>query len=116
MNWIFSLDVTNKEEPNYQIRKPYELTKPLTTTDDKYKDCFLLHPLIVAQSSDDSVQIIHGNENSMMEQPNSTGHRISANNKWGRGFAELLSKRILAFEMTADEHDCQQSKFFFSGA
>ena len=115
-NRIFSPDVTNKEEPKSHFRKLYELTNPITTTDIKYKDCFLLHSTILAQSSNDSLNIVHENENSMMEQPNSTGHCISADYKWGRRFAELLSKRILAFEMPADEHDCQQCKFLLSGA
>ena len=35
-----SLDVIDKEEPNYQIRNPYELTNAIITTDDKYNDCF----------------------------------------------------------------------------
>ena len=30
-----SLDVADEEEPKYQIRKPYELTNAMITTDDK---------------------------------------------------------------------------------
>ena len=55
-----SLDVTDKEEPKYQIRNPYELTDSIITTDDKYNDCFFLYSTIPAQSPDDCLQIFHG--------------------------------------------------------
>ena len=45
-----SLDVADKEEPQYQIRNPYDLTNAIITTDDKCNDCFLLHSTIPAQS------------------------------------------------------------------
>ena len=60
-----SLDVADKEEPQYQIRNPYELTNAIMTTDDKYNDCFLLHSTIPEQSPDDCLQIIHGTEDSI---------------------------------------------------
>ena len=64
-----SLDVTDKEEPKYQIRNPYKLTNAIITTNNKYKDCFLLHSTIPAQSPDDCLQIIHGTEDSILQQP-----------------------------------------------
>ena len=38
-----SLDVVDRDEPKYQIRSPYELTNAIISTDEHYKDCFLLH-------------------------------------------------------------------------
>ena len=89
-----SLDVADKEEPKYQIRNPYELTNAILTTDGKYNDCFLLHSTIPALSPDDCLQIIHGTEDSILQQPHSIGHCISADAKISKGFAELLSQQV----------------------
>ena len=89
-----SLDVANKEEPKYQIRNPYELINAIITTDDKYNDCFLLHSTNPAQSPDDCLQRNHGTEDSILQQPHSIGHCISADAKMSKGFAEQLSQQI----------------------
>ena len=73
-----SLVVADKEERKCQMRNPYELTNAIIQTDDKYNDCFLLHSTIPAQPPDDCLQIIHGTEDSMVQQPHSVGHCISA--------------------------------------
>ena len=88
------LDVADKEEPKYQIRNPYELTNTITATNDKYNDCFLLHSTIPAQSPDDCLQKIHGTEDSILQQPYSIGHCISADAKMSKRFADFLSQRI----------------------
>ena len=89
-----SLDVIDKKEPKYQIRNPYELTNAIITTDDKYNDCFLLHSTIRAQFPDDCLQLNHGTEDSILQQPHSIGHCISADAKMSKGFADLLSQRF----------------------
>ena len=100
-----SLYVADKEEPKYQIRNPYELTNAIMQTDDKYNDCFLLHSTIPAQSTDDCLQIIHGTEDSILQQPHSIGHCISADAKMSKGFADVLSQRISGLQDT-----CRQAK------
>ena len=85
-----SLDVPDKEERKYQIRNHYELTNAIIQTDDKYNDCFLLHSTIPAQSPDDCLQIIQGTEDSIIQQPHSTGHCISADAKMSKGLADNL--------------------------
>ena len=100
-----SLDVADKEEPTYQIRNPYEFTNAIITTDDKYNDCFLLHSTIPAQSPDDCLQIIHGTEDSILQQPHSIGHCISADAKMSKGFAEQLSQQITGLRDT-----CRRTK------
>ena len=95
-----SLDVADKEEPRYQIRNPYELTNAIITTDDKYNDCFLLYSTIPAQPPDDCLQKIHGTKDSILQQPHSIGHCISADAKMRKEFAELLSQRILGLRDT----------------
>ena len=100
-----SLDVADKEAPKYQIRNPYELTNAIITTDDKYNDCFLLHSTIPAQSPDDCLQIIHGTEDSILQQPHSIGHCISADANMSKGFAELLSQQIPGLQDT-----CRRTK------
>ena len=95
-----SLDVADKEEPNYQIRNPYELTNAIITTDDKYNDCFLLHSTIPAQSLDDCLEIFRGTEDSVLQQPHSIGHCISADGKMSKGFTEQHSQQVLGLRDT----------------
>ena len=64
-----SLDVVDRDEPKHQIRSPYELTNAIISTDERYIDCFLLHSTVPAQSSDESLEIIYGTENSILQQP-----------------------------------------------
>ena len=87
------LDVLGRDEPKYQIRSPYELTNAIIATDERYKDCFLLHSTIPAQSGDEFLQIVYGNENSINQQPNSIGHWISADAKMSKEFADFVSHR-----------------------
>ena len=89
-----SLDVLDREEPKYQIRSPHELTNAIITTDERYKDCFFLQSTIPAQSGDEFLQIVYVNENSIIQQPNSIGHCISADAKMSKGFADFLSHKI----------------------
>ena len=95
-----SLDVLDREEPKYQIRSPYELTNAIIATDERYKDCFLLHSTIPAQSGDEFLQIVYGNENSIIQQPNSIAHCISADAKMTKGFADFLSHKIPGLRST----------------
>ena len=67
-----SLDVSNNDEPKYQIRDPYELTNAILSTNEQCKDRFLLLSTIPSQLPDELLQIVYGNENSIREQPNST--------------------------------------------
>ena len=38
-----SLDVSDKDEPKYQVRDTYELTNAILSTNEQYIDCLLLH-------------------------------------------------------------------------
>ena len=95
-----SLDVVDRDEPKYQIRSPYELTNAIIFTDERYNDCFLLHSTVPAQSSNDFLQINYGTEDSIIQQPNSIGHSISADARMGKGFADFLSHRISGLKQT----------------
>ena len=100
-----SLDVVDRDEPKYYIRSPYELTNAIISTDERYKDCFLLHSTVPAQSSDHFRQIIYGTEDSILQQPNSIGHCISADARMSKGFTVLLSHRISVL----DQHAAMQN-------
>ena len=78
----------------------YELTNAIISTDERYNDCFLLHSTVPAQSSDEILQIIYGNEDSILQQPNSTGHCISADARLSKGFADFVSQRIPGLRST----------------
>ena len=73
-----SFDVVDSNEPKYQIRSPNELTNAIIAKDELYSDCFLPHSTVPAQSIDEIPQIIYGTEDSILQQPNSIGHCISA--------------------------------------
>ena len=88
-----SLDVSDKDEPKYQIRDPYELTNAILSTNEQYNDCFL-HSTIPSQLPDEFLQIVYGNEISILEQPNSIGHCISADAQMSERFAQFLSERV----------------------
>ena len=91
---LSSLDISEKEEPRYQIRDPYELKNAIFLTNEQYNDCFLLHSTIPSQLPDEFLQIVYGNENSILQQPNSNGHCISANARMSKGIAQILSERV----------------------
>ena len=68
-NGFSSLDISKQDEPRYQIRDPYELTNAILSTNERYNDCFLLHLTILSQLPDEFLQIVHGNENLILQQP-----------------------------------------------
>ena len=70
-------------------------------------DCFFLHSTVPAQSSDEGLQIIHGTEDSILQQPNSIGHCISADTRLSKGFADFLSHRISGLIST-----CRKARLF----
>ena len=44
-----SSDVSDNDEPKYQIRDTYELTNAILSTNEQYNDCFLLHSTVPSQ-------------------------------------------------------------------
>ena len=89
-----SLDISDKDEPRYQIRDPYELTNAILLTNEQYNDFFLLHSTFSSQLPDEFLQIVYGNENSILQEPKSIGHCISADAQMSKGFAKFLSERV----------------------
>ena len=89
-----SLDVSDKDEPNYQIRDLYELTIAILSSNEQFNDCFLLQSTFPSQLLNEFLQIVYGNGNSVLEQPNSIGHCISADAQISKGFAQFLSERV----------------------
>ena len=102
-----SLDVVDRDEPRYQIRSPYELTNAIISTDERYNDFFILHSTVPAENSDDFQQIIYGTEDSILQQPNSIGHCISADDRMGKSFGNRLSHIIPGLRST-----CRKAKLF----
>ena len=89
-----SLDVSDKDEPKYQIRDPYGLTNAMFSTDKQYNDCFPLHLTIPSQLRDEFLHIVYGNENSILKKPNAIGHFISADAQMSKRFVQFLSERV----------------------
>ena len=65
----------------------------------------LLDSTIPSQSHDEFLQKVYGNEDSILEQPNSIGHCISADAQMSKGFAQFLSERIPRLRRT-----CRRAK------
>ena len=107
--WIgfLSLDISDKDEPRYQIHDPYELTNAILSTNERYNDCFLLHSTVPSQLPDEFLQIVYGNENSFLQQPNSIGHFISAEAQTSKEFAQFLSERVPRLRRT-----CRRANLF----
>ena len=57
-----SLDISDEDEPKYQIRDPFELTNAILSTNEQYNDCFLLHSTIPSQLPDQFLQIVYGSQ------------------------------------------------------
>ena len=89
---VSSLDISNQDEPRYPIRDPYELTNAILSTNERYNDCFQLHLTILFQLPDEILQIVYGNENSILQQPNSIGHCISADAQMSKVFAHAVKE------------------------
>ena len=106
-----SLDVSDNDEPKYQKREPYELTNAKFSTNEQYNDCFLLHSTIPSQSHDNFLHIVYGNEISILEQPNSNGHCISADAQMSKGFAQFLSERVPRLNKHVDEPTFLRTKY-----
>ena len=102
-----SFDVVDRDEPKNQIRSPYELTNAIISTDERYNDCFLLHSTGPAKGNDEFLKIIYGTEDSILRQPNSIGHCISADARMSKGFAVFLSHRIPGLRST-----CRNARLF----
>ena len=91
---FFSLDVLDRQEPEDQFRSPYDFTNAIFATDELYNDCFFLHSTIPAQSDDEFLQTVYGNDSSIIQQPNSIGHCISVDAKMSEGSADFLSHKF----------------------
>ena len=64
-----AFDVVDREEPNYQVRSPYELTNVIFSTDERYSDYFLLHSTVPAHSSEEILQIFYETEDQFYNNP-----------------------------------------------
>ena len=102
------LDVSDKNEPKYQVRDPFELKNAIFSTNDQYNDCFLLH----SQLPDEFLQIVYGNENSILEQPNSIGHCVSADAQMSKCFAQFLSERVPRLRRTCRRANLLEDQVF----
>ena len=107
-----SLDISDKDEPRCQIRDPYELTNAILSTNERYNDCFLLHSTFPSQLPDEFLQTVYGNENSILQQPNSIGHFISADARMSKGFVQFLSERVPRLRRTCRRADLLKDQVF----
>ena len=84
------------------------LTNAIISTDERYNDCCLLNSTVPAQSSDDFLQIIYGTEDSILQQPNSIGHCISA--EWVKALPISYPIEFLVLDQHAEKQDFSWDK------
>ena len=58
------------------------------------------------------MQIVYGNENSILEQPNSIGHCKSADGQMSKGFAQFLSEGVPRLRRTCTRAHLQKDQVF----
>ena len=58
------------------------------------------------------MQIVFGNENSILEQPNSIGHCLSADTHLSKGFAQFSSKRVPRLRRTCRQANLLKDQIF----
>ena len=107
-----SLDVLDREEPKYQIPSPYELANAIIATSESYNDCFPLFSTVPAQSGDEFLKIVYGNENSIIQKLNSSRHCIPADGKMSKGFADFHSQKIPGLRPTCKKAKLLMGYFF----
>ena len=107
-----SLNISDENEPRYQIRDPYELTSAILSTKERYNDCFLLYSTILSQLPGEFLQIVYGNKNSILQQPNSIGHCISVDAQMSKGFAQFLSERAPRLRRTCRRANLLKDQVF----
>ena len=58
------------------------------------------------------MQIVYGNENSFLRQPNAIGHRISADAQMSKGFAQFLSEKLPRLRRTCRRANLLKDQVF----
>ena len=67
---------------------------------------------IPSQLPDKVLQKVYGNENSILEQPDSIGHCISANAEMSKRFAQVLSERVPLLRRTCRRANLLKDQVF----
>ena len=102
-----SFEVNDRDEPEYQVWSPYELTSATISNNERYKDSFLQHSTVPAQSIAVFLQILYGTKDSILQPPKSLGHCISTDVRMSKSNADFLSQIIPAFSSS-----CPKAKLF----
>ena len=70
------------------------MVKSILTENDQYNECFLLHCTVPCEPDlQDKIQILNGNEKTIFQANTAIAHRISANAKMSKRFAETICRR-----------------------
>ena len=97
----FSLEVVDLNERKCQIRRPYVLASSIISNDERYKYFFLPHSTVPAPSSDKIRQIMHGTEDSFVQQASLVGHCIIADARMSKRFGHFLPRKLLVSDEQA---------------
>ena len=84
----------------------------ILSTNERYNDCFLLHLTIPSQLPDEFLQKVYGNENSILQQPNSIGRCISADAEMSKVCAQFLSETIPPLRRTCRRANLLKDQVF----
>ena len=71
-----------------------------------------MHSTVPAQPTDEYLQIVYENEKSIIQQPKSIGHCISADAKMSKGFADFHSRKIPGLSPTCKKANLIMGQVF----
>ena len=107
-----SLDISDYDRPKYQIRDCAQMVNSILTENDQYNEGFLLHSTAPCEpNTQEKIQILNGNDESIFQTNTAIAHCISADAKMSKGFAKTIWRRVNGLH----EH-CRRAKAIVGSA
>ena len=101
-----SLDLSDYDRPNYQIKDCVQMVYSIFTENDQYNECFLLHSTVPCESdTQDKIQILNGNDETFFQANTAIAHCISADAQIRDVFAETICRRVNGLQ-----ENCRKTK------
>ena len=90
-----SLDILDYDRPNYQIRDCVQMVNSIFRDTDKNNEFFLLRSTVPCKrDTQDKIQILHGNGETIIQANNAIAHCISSDAKMSKIFAATVCRKV----------------------
>ena len=81
-------------DPNIRS-KTVQMVNSILTENDQYNECFLFHSTVPCEADmQDKLQILKGNDGTSFQANTDMTHRIPADARTSKGFAETICRRV----------------------